>query len=34
MDIKDVKEEIPIDMDEYAVANKITDDPEFSLWVP
>ena len=34
LDIKDVKEASLIDLDEYAVANQIADDPEFSWWVP
>ena len=34
MDIKYAKEEIPIDMDEYAVANQIDGDPEFDWWLP
>ena len=32
--IKYVKEEIPIDMTEYAVENHISDKPVFAWWVP
>ena len=34
MHFKDVKEAIPIELAEYAVSNKIDDDPDFSWWVP
>ena len=34
MDIKAVKEEISFDLAEYAVANQIADETEFSWWVP
>lgn len=34
MDMKDVKEASPIELAEYAVANKIDDEPAFAWWVP
>ena len=33
MDLKDVKEASPIELAEYAVANKIYDEPDFAWWV-
>ena len=33
MDLKDIKEAGPIELAEYAVSNKIDDDPYFSWWV-
>ena len=33
MELKDVKEASPIELDEYAVAKKIYDDPDFAWWV-
>ena len=33
MDLKDIKEASPIELSEYAVANKIYDETYFSLWV-
>ena len=33
MDLKDVKEVSPIELDEYAVANNIDDAPYFTWWV-
>ena len=34
MDLKDVKEASPIELAEYAVANKIDKEPAFAWWVP
>ena len=34
VDIKYVKEAIPIDLAEYVVENQIADNPEFACWVP
>ena len=34
MDLKGVKESIPIELVEYAVANNIHKEPSFSWWVP
>ena len=34
MDIKESKEENPIEMAEFAVENEIDDKPAFSWWVP
>ena len=31
--LKDIKESNPIEVSEYAVANKIQDDPEFAWWI-
>ena len=33
MDLKDVKEAILIELSEYAVANKIDNEPAFACWV-
>ena len=34
MDLKDVKEASPIELAEYAVANRIDDEPAFAWWIP
>ena len=34
MDMKDVKEAHPIEVAEYAVANRIDNEPAFTWWVP
>ncbi len=33
-DLKDVKESNPIKLAEYAILNKIDNEPAFRLWVP
>ena len=32
--LKDLKESIPIEVSEYAVANKVDHEPAFAWWVP
>jgi hypothetical protein len=32
--LKDLKESYPVQVAEYAVANKITEQPAFAWWVP
>ena len=34
VDIKDIKEASPIEIDEYAVANQISNEPPFDWWAP
>ena len=34
MDLKDIKEAVPIKLAEFAVANRIDDEPVFAWWVP
>mmetsp|Transcript_34844 Transcript_34844/g.53428 ORF Transcript_34844/g.53428 Transcript_34844/m.53428 type:complete len:92 (-) Transcript_34844:1672-1947(-) len=34
MPLKDLKESNPIDVADYAMANKIQDEPPFKWWVP
>ena len=34
MDLKELKESNPIEVAEYAVANRIADEPAFAWWVP
>ena len=31
--LKDLKQSDPVDMDEYSVANEISDEPSFNWWV-
>ena len=33
MDLKDVKEDSLIELDEYTVSNKTDDEPDFAWWV-
>ena len=32
--MKDVKDSCPVELAEYAVINKVDDEPEFAWWVP